>query len=681
MHFFTNYYQIQNQISSDAFGIMPSTATHDRFKLDNHFDVSVNAPVYSICKSIVFYVESQTNSDILNCVLFPFGKSFYAGLPLNCFVIKGIDKSSLVDTNNEIKLATSQWKDDNILELIKKIQDKINVEEGINEVATSDSLGIQFSNSNDTSLVESVVFDHTDDFKPVIVNEGCQIGLFKGGSQKVSIQCILNTIGHELDFAQAKSQSNILEVPKLPTLSGNEFVDKNSLYSHRVEKEKILGYIDITAFFGNSLLRNGIVNGLDKNNWQSKFSNKNKLYLDIRNEHGLAFNHFLINNKTIQIGAIDPNDGNLVFNDLNYSNNWPLIILDNQDFIKGSELFIRSWIDVGLPFHHTLLTTFNNNVKSQNSSYGERYSLLGLLNDDGTTKVGFSEVISLRGEDVSNSGKFFTSHYLMKIENTQKSSNNILPRYFSSFFNFKMRLSRDLSNIDYQTFYVKLYSGLNAPAILNSRLDRIYDLSIGLAIDKNSRTFFTVKEHEKDISNTSGVFTRPPSIATGKFTLTTNTDDFNSAPLNLSTAFLYGLKRFENFKEYRIGKKIIDNPDLTSNGTNFLHFERIAQYENSDLNFLDAFNSFTLDHSEYSIFVSAIENYSSSANYHLSGPIFLEGKIKKINNTVTSKIVDIELTATAPSQASSDNSEINLSTLTDLIPSSNSITLRANFII
>lgn len=299
-HFFTDEDAItKSQVIEEAYGPLPDQGdSMDRFNLQNSFEVKASASAFAITRSLVIAMESEgeSSSGLLNLVLFPIENNFMAGFPVKFFIYRGISKASLLDAEGVIKIADSNWKESNILSLIKAAQDKTNKDRDPEDllIAGSNSLGLHFNSlPNDTPL-ESLFLDATDNFHPIPVPIGCEIGKFKGGNSPASIQVVLEKIGQEGTIGLLKKMAHILEIPKLEI--PDTLPEKGSLkmkFKDRLIREEVLAYQDITSFYGSCINQGFGVEGVGNSvEYLNEFKNKNRIYLDIRDERGFSFNHF-----------------------------------------------------------------------------------------------------------------------------------------------------------------------------------------------------------------------------------------------------------------------------------------------------------------------------------------------------------------------------------------------------
>lgn len=238
IYFFTNDSSISNaQVAENAFGQLPDIGSTERYNLENKFSVSIDSPAIAITKSLVLAMPTS-NSQILNIALLPLN-SYTSGFPVKMFIYRGIKKDSLVNGSGNINVPDSLWELDNILNVIKENQDKINTQNGTNLTANSDSLGLQFSTLPNETYIERIFFDDTDEFHPLTVNAGCQIGKFVGDSELAGIEVVLDIIGHEPNLQLLKDSNHIFEIQKL--ILPNTLTEEEKLiqkFNNRFQKEK-----------------------------------------------------------------------------------------------------------------------------------------------------------------------------------------------------------------------------------------------------------------------------------------------------------------------------------------------------------------------------------------------------------------------------------------------------------
>ena len=73
IHFFTKENSINiSQTHEMSFGDINDLGNIERYNLENKFNLSENASAFSICKSLIIYLEDESQSDLINAILLPY---------------------------------------------------------------------------------------------------------------------------------------------------------------------------------------------------------------------------------------------------------------------------------------------------------------------------------------------------------------------------------------------------------------------------------------------------------------------------------------------------------------------------------------------------------------------------------------------------------------------------------
>lgn len=352
IHFFasTDDIDVQGGISGDeAFGPVGGDST-SQFRVTSLHkgvlsdSVRIDPIAYSICSGRVRIQQDKTNPDLVNLVLAPDLDLIY-GLPIKYFIYRGIRRDSLIDNNDN---------------LIPGELTNLLLDDGNPDNNTPDALGLAFKsvsdNPPDSSFIREdndsidTLFFETTNLKALSVNRaGLKFGHFHGdhfGFEIVIDSCwedITINILRNIDISNSGSKGNIINVPS-----------SSNLVQARAIRERVYMYMDITAFLGLCNPTDIDYTVSDSENpatisdYQdlhdvilSKFHNKHKIYIDIRNENGLSYNYYdkYTSNEIILVpdntdlkwrNKINPKiDTNQPVSYLTYE--WPIKIIDGED--------------------------------------------------------------------------------------------------------------------------------------------------------------------------------------------------------------------------------------------------------------------------------------------------------------------------------------------------------------
>lgn len=629
-YFFTELNKLNAQEEQNSYGYTEKASNKETYNLHNKFSVTEGAAVFSITKSLVFFQEDKSDASLLNVALFPLESNYMAGLPIKFFVYRGISKMSILKANNEIKEVDSSWKTNNILQIIHENQEKINEKTGTADKANSGVLGLGLNGLENSVLLESILFDHTDSFHPLIVPGGCEIGKFYGGSKLISVEVILDKIGEEANLAFLKANENKLEVDELVLDNSlTEKEKKRKVFKDRAEREKVLSYMDITAFYGSCYNQNYNIDGVEDNNISAlfeKFYNKNTVYIDVRDERGFSFNHFLKERENLSLGFYD-GQNEIQYQELNYYSEWPILKLSNKAYLNSKkEFFLKLPITIGMPEVANVLTSFTKKVSLKKDAIYKKYRLLSQLDVIGNTKLKETEAIKLENWSFSDNS-LGANYFLLKIDKLSFTDKSIaLDSVWNGFFSLKMKNVFSLDNISEGEFRLKTYSSINAPLMTNDNLSGMYSPTIGLVADKYHITFFSLYDElvlEEDSSNRA---IYPKLIETGKFNYT-----FDNATLsyqdNQAVGFLFQMIN-NKVEGYEINQYSISDTE-NSIDSKFLLIQKKEEGNVNFQKFMDNFHAITLTHEEYNELLSKVDSPIIDGDFITNCDYFIRGSQNK----------------------------------------------------
>lgn len=362
LFFFTDYDLLNIQSSIDSYGPVAGFET-TKYKVTSHHssddDTGLPDPrAFAIIDGVIRFQKDSTNSDLLNMVLKPTNPSIN-GYNIQYFIYRGIRKDSLIDTATSTLLPATE---NDLTNKLWEVQTAINTHLVSPLDPNPNALGIGFDPSAldinlirlDTDLVESLFYEGSL-YKPLDVKGGEYLGKFD--REAFGLEIVLNGIIF-------KSELSII---RNIDLNDGFIFDLDSLGAtpSQIEadafRENILYFIDPACFFG-SFYRDGI-NIKNSSNTPlvtlaseanlytkvlSKFYNKNKVYLDIRNENGMSLNYYK-NYGPASIKLSCNSDFTTSLSSVDYyTYNWPIKIIAIDDFVSV-ETKKRTPIRVALP--------------------------------------------------------------------------------------------------------------------------------------------------------------------------------------------------------------------------------------------------------------------------------------------------------------------------------------------
>lgn len=332
MHFFTEPLKIQIQNTIQAFGAIDI----NQYRLDNMFSaVSGQSPkAFAVTDGLVLVQEIGTTGKY-SIVLKPTTQPDL-GLPkIDYIIYKGIKKESIVSGSGPTALVASSNNND----LTKIIHENANAWfnaknpaqlKPATEPNADKSLGLIYSNKLETASLNEA-FYATDGITLTSVTSGNHIGDFDATGD-FGIVIIFENIGFKPTFKLARElNSKLIFAPLAASASVSD------VFERKHKKEEILSYIDSTAFFGafsvsGLMVYNGTSFELKKETLLftdviSKHINKNKIYLDIRNEFNDSFNYYENYGNIIRWSL----DNSNIQVDVDYYRNfgWPILIIND----------------------------------------------------------------------------------------------------------------------------------------------------------------------------------------------------------------------------------------------------------------------------------------------------------------------------------------------------------------
>lgn len=346
--FFTEVDLLQNQSAAHAFGPVSGFVDHKFLVTSKHL-ASSDPKAFAVCDGVAF-IQEIAGTNKVNLILRPSQQTPFSFPKIKFFIYRNILKDSLIN-GNEIAPASTN----DLTQSIWNSQIAYNATTGSSLNPPEEALGIDISTNDE---IEKVFFRENVSYQLPVVKNGWSIGKFdKSG---FGFEIVTESVGYDPLMSIVRISENILEVPPLAS-SPSPLQD----FLHWNQKEVVLNYIDPSAFFGNfynhkitckkttgnstingnavydELLKGGHLSGND-----GVFFNRNKVYLDIRNEYNFSFNYLKNYGTDIQMAY----DSVGALSTLNYySDLWPICILHNffPSNTIGNSLTLRLSLPAG----------------------------------------------------------------------------------------------------------------------------------------------------------------------------------------------------------------------------------------------------------------------------------------------------------------------------------------------
>ncbi len=348
-YFFTDIDLIAAQTASETFGPV-SGFENSKYRLLSIHSASSTPSAYAICDGVVFVQDDSANPNLVNLVLKPFRQPILGIPAIKYFIYKGIDKGSLIATGgNEIATAGNNDLTQNIWNAQNARNESIDVSNGDPVGTTTDTppaaaLGVNYSamasspyDAADVDEISKVFFNAVAEYQLPKVEGGNHIGDFN--STSFGLQIIFDTRINHTTFSHVRQFDDIHEVVEL---TGGE--SQAEVFSHWHIKERILHYLDPSAFFGNFYTTGLFAKSSTDvdfskftgddiyTNVLTSFYNKNRVYYDIRGELNNALNYQQNIGDTLLVAFDDTS----VLNPIDYyRSNWPILMMDS-DFPSGN---------------------------------------------------------------------------------------------------------------------------------------------------------------------------------------------------------------------------------------------------------------------------------------------------------------------------------------------------------
>lgn len=334
-YFFTEPDKLNSQIAAQSFGAIDA----NQFNIGNTFSATSDPKAIAVTDGVVLVQEISGVTDKVNLILRPLNQPDLDFPKISYYFYKGIKKTSLINGQNVAAPASNQLTEqiwDSFNQQVNNLPDPPtapNADEILGTIyraTATDSF-----QAMDEEPLSDAFFNDQGVLFPVAA--GDHIGDFDSSSLGFSIT--LERIGFEPTFGDARKADSLISFTALPA-------EPTSLeaFTRKHEKEVVLNYLDSTAFFGSFVdLGIKVIDGaafIKKSGDDildsviDKHFNKNKIYLDIRNDYEDSFNYYLNYGNEIFLNF------DLVANSFNsvnyYANEWPVITISDSEFAAGN---------------------------------------------------------------------------------------------------------------------------------------------------------------------------------------------------------------------------------------------------------------------------------------------------------------------------------------------------------
>ena len=500
-YFFTELDKLNNQNTSgngEAYGPMSVANGKDRFRVTSTNKVSADAKVIAVCKGTILVQEQTVNGNLLNIILKPFEQPPFEFPKIKYFIYRGVKKSSLISgtglvAKNTNDLTNSLWTD-------YVAYNNLSNQNTSTQTPPQELLGLGMNIANapykNTDLIDGLFYQTGTAHQLPTVQAGWHIANFDN-TVDIGFEIMFESLGFEPTLAIARKADNIIEVNSITGTTQAEF------FEHWHDKEDVLNYIDPCAFWG-SFYTNNLIVKLSNNTKNKKkgdelyadvlslYKNKNKCYVDMRNEFNFSLNYFKnygtgsTNNTTnIKLGI-----GSNTTQTNYYDSGWPIMIIDNSGFSSTTNHYQE--ISLQLPCGNGdnpaplvyLSRAYKTGIKFP-ETFNLKQKFLPL-----TVSSNYTPVFKVAVPWIS--GNLCSSY--MKIKHCKRSTTETLPTiiptqirrsdYIDSIFRTKMNFDSSLMNLTTKVFEEEIY----IDAINTEGFDAVFNL--GTNFDASNVTLF-----------------------------------------------------------------------------------------------------------------------------------------------------------------------------------------------
>jgi hypothetical protein len=450
-YFFTDPALLVQQTPAQAYGPQGVVNGKDIYQITDVHTATAKAAAFAVCDGLV--AAQYDDSGTISIILKPTQQPPFDFPFISYFIYKGIDPASLLGSDGRVD--TSQTTND-LVSAIKKAWELPDN----NNSATKPSkncLGLHLNptaylleypnDQNQTRFasdkpIENLFYEGDPNFQMTPLKAGNRIGTFAAAG--FGFEIVLERMSYRPNIGLTRKFKNLIEVDILDT-AVSYAPDDAPYFMHWHAKEDCLNFIDPCAFWGGFISASiQVWDGVDskfkkrtgheiyENILQGNvnaFSNRNKIYLDLRNETGQSINYYKARGPMIQL-ALDP-EADIDASQVNYyGSGWPLLILDNPALptgTSGTSAEIRYAIPKSGPAETVLFVCAGYGKKLRDLKDEDRFPrtyrradsnylletkfAVPLINDAGTNKTqscyvkifAFQRVKGLRVEPISPS--------------------------------------------------------------------------------------------------------------------------------------------------------------------------------------------------------------------------------------------------------------------------------------
>lgn len=365
-YFFSEPDALQSQTSGQAFGPIESgdslfVSGKDRFRISDMHTAAAAPKAYAVCNGSVCAQAAEDDSGtaisgIVNLILKPSQQPDTESPYIAYFVYHGIKADSFWDGSEKILQSGT------LNDLVNTINSSRNANN--NDIPDSKTLGIHLTpfftlDGNqlfkDEDPVDHLFYKGDPDYPFHRVNGGDWIGDFDPALFGFSI--ILERTNSRTPIQYVRKRDSFIEVD---TYTGNTSPAHNvAHFDHWFQKERLLDFMDPCMFWGSfrkkTLKKKNPSGGFSNLEYQEiyddllqgqngGFFNRNRLQLDIRNEHFHSLNYYQYYGNLIEIRF---EGSTATFTQNYYASGWPWLLLEAPFGLPTTQTSIS--LEINLP--------------------------------------------------------------------------------------------------------------------------------------------------------------------------------------------------------------------------------------------------------------------------------------------------------------------------------------------
>ncbi len=339
-HFFADIQNLNIQ-TVNAFGPSANstinTIENENFLVTSKHTATADTNAIAVCNGQILVQQQTENSELLNIVFKPLPTQPFNFPKIKYFIYKGIKKDSLIAATTTVLAAKGN---NDLVDAIWAAFETTNTTGSPSQAILG--LDTAINNLPESQTIEDVFSTIYPEVQFWHINAGNTIGKFD--KDAIGFEIVLDTLFYQPTLALARNSATFIRAKTLSTTPLQK-----DFFEHWNDKESILNFIDPCAFFGSFYAdKLSVISASQKSKWKgedlynnllSKFSNKNKCYIDIRNEFNFSLNYFKNYglSPTNNFTEIKIKKGDTAFASIDYyANSWPILILDNTDFATST---------------------------------------------------------------------------------------------------------------------------------------------------------------------------------------------------------------------------------------------------------------------------------------------------------------------------------------------------------